>query len=394
LEQQITPEQVSKGDRLRYVEELASPEEYPGDAWISITDAARITRTSEAMARRWVTSGRLPVRKEPVGLPPRTRLVRISDVAKIRPIIDPTAAITDEVRKLDLPSIPRQQQQIVQDNQRLLKETEALHQETATLHHTVEQLATETHTALETLGRRITTQQERLSSTLEAQLTELRDHFTSQLEEISSCIAAHHSELEQLASEFANEQRLLQETRETFSKRLAAQDQEQQTRLQEAAARLDAEREAHGRKLEALALEQAQSALAQAQLYLAEQETRQQAALEVLSQEMNRALGQVARDLRLAIETLFHDQMQNKAAFTSLFEDLIRRVEQISVEVSAVKKATDDSQQRATEQEQHINLLQKQLEEEREARLELSQQLAALVQSVNALHAERERPPS
>jgi chromosome segregation ATPase len=394
LEQQITPEQVSKDDRLRYVEELASPEEYPGDAWISITDAARITRTSEAMARRWVTSGRLPVRKEPVGLPPRTRLVRISDVAKIRPIIDPTAAITDEVRKLDLPSIPRQQQQIVQDNQRLLKETEVLHQETANLHHTVEQLATETHTALETLERRITTQQESLSSTLEAQLTELRDHFTGRLEEISSRTAAHHSKLEQLASEFADEQRQLQEVRETFSKRLATQDQEQQTRLQEATIRLDAEREAQGRKLEALALEQAQSALTEAQRYLAEQEMRQQAALEVLSQEVNRALGQVARDLRLSIETLFHDQAQKTATFTSLFEDLIRRLEQISIEISAAKKTLDDGQQRATEQEQRIKLLQRQLEEEREARLELSQQLAALVQSVNALHAGREIPLS
>ena len=194
----------------------------------------------------------------------------------------------------------------------------------------------------------------------------------------------HHSELEQLASEFADEQRLLQETRETFSKRLAAQDQEQQTRLQEATARLDAEREAQGRKLEALALEQAQSALAQAQRYLAEQEKRQQAALEILSQEVNRALGQVARDLRLSIETLFHDLAQSTAMFTTQFESLTASLEQIKTEISAAKKATDDSRQHATEQEQRINLLQKQLEEEREARLELSQQLAALVKSVNA----------
>src|SRR5690348_14966786 len=105
-QQQLIPQmgnQDNKEDRTRYVEDLASPEEYPGDAWISITDAARITRTSEAMARRWVTSGRLPVKKDAVGIPPRTRLVRLSDVAKIRPIVDPTAAITGEVRKLDLP---------------------------------------------------------------------------------------------------------------------------------------------------------------------------------------------------------------------------------------------------------------------------------------------------
>ena len=36
-----------RDDKDTYVEELAGPEEYPeGDAWISLTDAARITRTS------------------------------------------------------------------------------------------------------------------------------------------------------------------------------------------------------------------------------------------------------------------------------------------------------------------------------------------------------------
>ncbi len=100
-EQRKAEQEAGKDDLVQYVEELAGPEEYPeGDTWISLTDAARVTRTSEAMARRWVTSGRLKVKKEPVGVPPRTRLVRLSDVAKIRPIVDPTAAITGDVRKL------------------------------------------------------------------------------------------------------------------------------------------------------------------------------------------------------------------------------------------------------------------------------------------------------
>ncbi len=120
-------EKTAQEDRIQYVEELASTFEYPdGDTWISLTDAARVTRTSEAMARRWVTSGRLRVKKEAVGIPPRTRLVRLSDVAAIRPIVDPTAAITGEVRKLDLPSIPRQQLQIMEEHHHLLTQTEAL----------------------------------------------------------------------------------------------------------------------------------------------------------------------------------------------------------------------------------------------------------------------------
>ena len=124
-EQRKEEHKEGRDDLVQYVEELAGPEEYPeGDAWMSLTDAARITRTSEAMARRWVTSGRLKVKKEPVGVPPRTRLVRLSDVAKIRPIVDPTAAITGDVRKLDLPSIPRQQLQIIQDHERLTRQIE------------------------------------------------------------------------------------------------------------------------------------------------------------------------------------------------------------------------------------------------------------------------------
>src|SRR6266566_4163519 len=124
-EQHKVQQAAAREDLMQYVEELAGPEAYPpGDAWISLTDAARVTRTSEAMARRWVTSGRLPIKKETVGIPSRTRLVRLSDVAKIRPIVDPTAAITGDVRKLDLPSIPRQQLQIMQDHERLTKQIE------------------------------------------------------------------------------------------------------------------------------------------------------------------------------------------------------------------------------------------------------------------------------
>lgn len=112
--EQVSPEE-NKHSTPRFVEELANEQDY----WMSLTDAARVTRTSEPMVRRWVTAGRLPVRKEPAGINQRTRLVRASDVAQIRPIIDPTAAITDEVHKLDLLSIPRQQEQIIRDQQRL-----------------------------------------------------------------------------------------------------------------------------------------------------------------------------------------------------------------------------------------------------------------------------------
>src|SRR5436309_8651119 len=110
-------DEMAKSTTTHYVEELADEHDY----WMSLTDAARITRTSEAMTRRWVTSGRIPVRKEPVGINQRTRLVRASDVARIRPIVDPTAAITDDIHRLDLLSIPRQQAQIQQDHRQLME---------------------------------------------------------------------------------------------------------------------------------------------------------------------------------------------------------------------------------------------------------------------------------
>jgi len=160
-EQRKAQQDAGKDDLVQYVEELAGPE----DAWISLTDAARITRTSEAMARRWVTSGRLKVKKEPVGVPPRTRLVRMSDVAAIRPIVDPTAAITGDVRKLDLPSIPRQQVQIMEDHQRLTKQVqEAL--------DASQQHATETRTALEQFAARLQQQEEDLRRQLSMQRDE------------------------------------------------------------------------------------------------------------------------------------------------------------------------------------------------------------------------------
>jgi len=162
-EQRKAQQDAGKDDLVQYVEELAGPE----DAWISLTDAARITRTSEAMARRWVTSGRLKVKKEPVGVPPRTRLVRMSDVAAIRPIVDPTAAITDDIRKLDLPSIPRQQVQIMEDHQRLTKQVqEAL--------DASQQHATETRTALEQFAARLQQQEEHLRRQLSTQRDELQ----------------------------------------------------------------------------------------------------------------------------------------------------------------------------------------------------------------------------
>ncbi len=99
----------------RHITELAGPD----DCWLSITDASRVARRQEHTIRSWVGEGLLPVHPERVGINKKTRRVRLSDLAKLTPIIDIDAAIISETGKLDLPSIPRQQQKIREEHEQL-----------------------------------------------------------------------------------------------------------------------------------------------------------------------------------------------------------------------------------------------------------------------------------
>lgn len=101
-----------------YVTELAGPD----DRWVSVTDASRIGRRQEHTIRTWIAQGLLPVNPVRVGINKKTRQVRLSDLARLTPIIDPEAGIATDLGTLDLPSIPKQQEQ-------LLKQMAALRQE-------------------------------------------------------------------------------------------------------------------------------------------------------------------------------------------------------------------------------------------------------------------------
>lgn len=354
-------------DLVRYVEELAGPEEYPpGDAWISLTDAARVTRTSEAMARRWVTSGRLPVKKEAVGIPPRTRLVRLSDVAKIRPIVDPTAAITGDVRKLDLPSIPRQQQQIMQDYQRILGETATLQQavdqftqetrQTWQVHqHQYQALAhrdEEQQQLLQQLRDSLTESLHRLDQSLHQGLAELREQLAGQLEETKDTVAAHHSELERLTTALSSLQHQLQEARDELT------------------ARLDTERETQGRKLEEVS-----TRLTQVAHDLAALEKRQQGALEKQFQEVSQTIEQTVRNLTKDIEALARDQAQDVAQLHERQETIEKRMEQVGTQAEAAQITALGYQKRADKQESRLEELWKLLQGEIAARQALEQQI-------------------
>jgi septal ring factor EnvC (AmiA/AmiB activator) len=75
-----------------------------------VTDASRIGRRQEHTIRSWITQGLLPVNPTRVGINKKTRQVRLSDLAKVTPIVDPDAGIATDLGMLDLPSIPKQQQ--------------------------------------------------------------------------------------------------------------------------------------------------------------------------------------------------------------------------------------------------------------------------------------------
>lgn len=116
-------ENISQEEQFLYVEELAGA----GDYWLSITDAARICRVQDVSIRRAISRRVLPVRRQRAGQNKRTRFVRASDLPQAGfPIIDESAAITTEIGKVDILSIPRQQQRILQDHQQLMGRLEKM----------------------------------------------------------------------------------------------------------------------------------------------------------------------------------------------------------------------------------------------------------------------------
>ena len=348
-QQRKDDEKAAQEDRIQYVEELASTLEYPdGDAWISLTDAARVTRTSEAMARRWVTSGRLKVKKEAVGIPPRTRLVRLSDVAAIRPIVDPTAAITGEVRKLDLPSIPRQQLQIMEQHHHLLAQTEALRvmveQETADLRHNLDALEMRLHAKYDDVTALVT-----------KLLADLRDSVTQQMKGMDGSIQEQHTELERIAAVLTEQQRQLTQMRTDVEERVNTLGQEQQHRLEEVAIRLDAEDQAQQQHLEAI-----QSEIAR----------------------MKESTEQRQRDLLAQMETLERDQARDVAMLTQQLEAIDPKLAQI---VTNATNALTPVQKRVEAHEQQIRALNQEVQQERVMRESLSTTLDAQREQLEAL---------
>ncbi len=347
-EQRKAQQDAGKDDLVQYVVELAGPE----DAWISLTDAARITRTSEAMARRWVTSGRLKVKKEPVGVPPRTRLVRMSDVAAIRPIVDPTAAITDDIRKLDLPSIPRQQVQIMEDHQRLTKQVqEAL--------DASQQHATETRTALEQFAARLQQQEE-----------DLRRQLSTQRDELQRALEQEQRRSEALAEQVRNQAHQIEQNHTQLSE----QGRQHQYEMEQLRAHLLGQLADAQQQLSRKLSEQDQEYRSQVD-QLRRDLTQQQEALVTLRQDMTTLVEQQVREVLTALEQLSRDQAQDVARLHERLEKIEQRIEQVATRAEAEQAAVLGYQKRADVQESRLQDVWKLLQGEIAARQALEQQV-------------------
>jgi chromosome segregation ATPase len=189
------------------VDALAGPEDY----WLTITDGARATRRQDITIRRWIATGQLPVRRHTVGLNQRTRQVRASDLAKLTPIIDPTAVITGEEGRLNLMSIPVEQAQLRAGQQQLQQHVAALREHVEQQGQTFRQALTEHRLAFQQ-------HQEQLREALAAQFSQVhealfgtRTALETMRTEQQQRLAQHGQELERLRQRLAMQSTVSQE---------------------------------------------------------------------------------------------------------------------------------------------------------------------------------------
>jgi chromosome segregation ATPase len=202
------PEDQTK--REHHVTELAGPD----DRWVSVTDASRIARRQEHTIRTWIAQGRLAVNPVRVGINKKTRQVRLSDLITLTPIIDPDAGIATDLGTLDLPSIPKQQQQLMGQmaafQQEVAGELASLGGQLGDLTGKYEQFIEETRETWQVHQQ----QYQQLTHRDEEQQQQLHQELASQQEQ--------HQRLAEQVSSYS---RMLQQTREDLSKLIVEAEQ-------------------------------------------------------------------------------------------------------------------------------------------------------------------------
>jgi hypothetical protein len=357
--QQAQPPDEGAHDLVRYVEDLAGP----GDYWVSLTDAARITRSSEAMVRRWVSSGRLPIRKQAVGLNQRTRMVRASDLEQIRPIVDPMAAITDSVRKVDLPSIPRQQQRLLREQQHLAGQVRDMQEVVSDMRAWLELVAARHLQDAEAFSQQLLAHQDELHCVLDV-AQQHHEVLTAQLQD-----QARQSE--QRATELAEQIQASRRHIETVESKVSH-------RLEELALQLEAQ----------------QQETASLRHDLADQ----QVALQAQQEALLALLEQHRREVFATLEQRAVEQAQTVTTLSARMERIEERLEQVAASAEALQAMMPDYEACAEAQDRLIETLTGQLQEEIEARnvlvsrqMTLEEQYQELRRTVEAVPKGRKR---
>ncbi len=240
--EQNVPEEPEKSAEV-LVDDLADA----GDYWLSITDAARVTRRQEITIRRWIAAGTLPVRRQRMGPNKRTRHVRASDLGALTPIIDPLAAITGAPANADLMSIPHQQAQLALAQQEydqrlalihdhLLELERDLHEQATRHQHEVGQLRQEQQAATRSMTEQVQQSDARCNEMMRQQqqaLEALRQTTQEALREQDAALAEHQKTLLaqiDLLQENADQQQM--RLRDEFTDRLSHSEELVQQQLQ------------------------------------------------------------------------------------------------------------------------------------------------------------------
>jgi len=324
----------------KHVTELTGPD----DRWVSVTDASRIGRRQEHTIRTWIAQGLLPVNPERVGINKKTRQVRLSDLAKLTPILDPDAGIATDLGMLDLPSIPKQQQQ-------LMEQMTALQQE-----------VTGRLTSLGEQFRGLAGEQEKFA------------------EETRQTWRAHQQQYQALASRDEEQQQLIQQVRDRLTESLHDLDR---SLHQELAGQLEQHQHLTEQIIASYSQELQQTRQDLSALVIETEKT--------LRQALSDQVGQSEAALRQALETV---REMSAAATEQVRRDvagLDERVGRLATQLTGLQATW---QERATTAETEARqlrrdldaqsrgqqALQRQLDEERKAREELARRVERLLQ--------------
>jgi DNA repair exonuclease SbcCD ATPase subunit len=363
--------------------ELAGPD----DRWVSVTDASRIGRRQEHTIRSWIAQGLLPVNPKRVGINKKTRQVRLSDLAKLTPILDPDAGIATDWGTLDLPSIPKQQQQLAEQmtalQQDVTGQLASLGGQLRSLAGEQEKFAEETRQTwhvhqqqYQALAHRDDEQQQLLQ--------QFRDTLTKNLHGVDQAIRQELGGVQRLHSLLDNRVKAQDQAWKLAQQELRDLIAQTENTLRQEMASLIAQTEQALRLALDASRRESAEAVENLWKYVAGLEERVVSAIEKGRQAHEDLVATVTR-LHAQTDHQFSqvgNRLEQLEGTIGQQQDEIQkqagRVDQLATQLETVKSTALGYQQRVDAQDQAIAELRAQLQEEAQARQLLTTQVAAL----------------